>query len=237
MKAWHFTSDQLHDGRPIPPVGETLRHDGSLMMCESGFHASLRLIDSLMYAPGSILHRVEIGDDYESQGHNDKVVSYERTILWSFDATDVLRSFARLCALDVIHLWDAPAVVRRYLETGDESLRAAVQAIAWDAVHVAARVAAWAAAEDAFEYAAHAVARDGARAAAHAAAWAVARDGAHAAARDAARDGVRAAAWDGARAAIRAAADAAWVATRDGAREKQNKRLTTMVLDAAEKVE
>jgi len=40
--------------------------------------------------------------------------------------------------LDVIHLWDAPAVVREYLETGDESKR--------DAAWAAARDAAWGAA-------------------------------------------------------------------------------------------
>ena len=30
-----------------------------------------------------------------------------------YDATKVLRSFARKCALDVVHLWEAPSVVKR----------------------------------------------------------------------------------------------------------------------------
>lgn len=31
--------------------------------------------------------------------------------------------FVRMCALRVIHLWDAPEIVIRYLNTGDESIR------------------------------------------------------------------------------------------------------------------
>ena len=93
-------------------------------------------------------------------------------IVARFDATEPLRSFARQCALDVIHLWDAPAVVRQYLETGDESLR--------DAARYAARAAAWDAARDA--------------------AWDAARDAAWAAAWDAARAAAWDAAWDAARA-------------------------------------
>ena len=55
-----------------------------------------------------------------------------------------IRRFARECALDVIHLWDAPPIVKKYLETGDEKLRAAAWAAAW-AARAAARAAAWAA--------------------------------------------------------------------------------------------
>ena len=58
-----------------------------------------------------------------------------------YDATEVLQSFARKCALDVVHLWEAPPVVRRYLRTGDPKLRAAAR----DAARAAARAAAWAA--------------------------------------------------------------------------------------------
>ena len=71
-----------------------------------------------------------------------------------------IRRFGCQCALDVIHLWDAPPVVKKYLKTGDESLRAA----------------AWAAAGDAARAAAGAAAGDAARAAAWAAAWAAAGD-------------------------------------------------------------
>ena len=75
-----------------------------------------------------------------------------------YDATEVLQSFARKCALDVVHLWEAPPVVRRYLRTGDPKLRAAARDAAraaaratagggaWDAARVVARDVAWAAA-------------------------------------------------------------------------------------------
>ena len=47
----------------------------------------------------------------------------------------------------MIHLWDAPPVVREYLETGDETKRAAAWAAAgaaaWDAAGAAAWEAAW----------------------------------------------------------------------------------------------
>ena len=145
IEAWHFCADTLRDGRPIPPDGEWLVHDGDVIPCKSGLHASIRLIDALEYAPGSTLCRVILRGDIQHHG-NDKIVGRERQIVWRIDATAVLREFARKCALDVIHLWSAPDVVRKYLETGDESLRAAARAAAWDAAWDAARGAAWAAA-------------------------------------------------------------------------------------------
>jgi len=213
VQAWHFTGDTLRDGRPVPPVGETLVHDGPLEMCASGLHASRRLIDALRYAPGHMIHRVEMGGEIVKD--TDKLVATERTILWTVDGEDLLCDFARQCALDVIHLWDAPDGVREYLTTGDESLR--------DAASDAAR--------DAASAAASAAARAAARGAAWAASWAVARDAAWAAARDAARAAARAAAWD---AAWDAAWGAAWAAARDAARAAagiaQDRRLTMMVL-------
>jgi len=38
------------------------------------------------------------------------------------DVTELLFDFARWCALQVIDLWDAPAVVREYLETGEPDI-------------------------------------------------------------------------------------------------------------------
>ena len=55
-----------------------------------------------------------------------------------------LRKWACRCALSVAGLWDMPDVVRRYLETQDESLRAAAAAAAHAAY--AAYAAAYAAA-------------------------------------------------------------------------------------------
>jgi hypothetical protein len=38
---------------------------------------------------------------------------------------ETLREFARWCALQVVHLWDAPEIVIEYLQTGDEELMVA----------------------------------------------------------------------------------------------------------------
>ena len=218
--AWHFVNATLRDGRPVPADGGALKHVGPLVPCETGLHASERLIDALQYAPGQVLCRVQMGGTIKRE--EDKLVARRRTILWRIDATDVLRVFARRCALDVAHLWDMPPIVQHYLETGDESIRAAAQAAAQAAARAAALDAAWDAALAA------------ARAAAGAAAWAAARDAALAAARAAAG----AAAWAAAQAAAGAAAwaaalDAAWAAARAAALDAQNITLTEMVMALA----
>ena len=162
MIAYHFVGDTLRDGRPIPADGEWLVHDGDVAICETGLHASKHPYDALQYAPGPVLCLVECEDIVTEQ--DDKFVCRRRRIVKRFDATDTMRAFARHCALSVIHLWAAPDVVRRYLETGDESLRAAARDAAWDAAwdaaRAAARDAAWAAAWDAAWDAARAAAWD-----------------------------------------------------------------------------
>ncbi len=73
--------------------------------------------------------------------------------IWVFceaQTKDIQGEFARWCALQVIHLWDAPEVVKEFLETGDESkreaARSAVRAAAtWAATWNATGDAAWAA--------------------------------------------------------------------------------------------
>ena len=139
MKAWHFTNGALRNGDPIPADGEVLRWDGDCVMCESGLHASERIIDALKYAPGNMIHRVEC--DGIEDTHDDKLVCRARTILWRINGETLLRDFARQCAFDVIQLWEAPRIVRDYLETGDESKRAAARAAAWAAAGGAARAA------------------------------------------------------------------------------------------------
>ena len=161
MKAYHFTADTLSDGSPIPAIGETLRHEGDIVMCRSGLHASRHVFDALGYAPGHLLHRVIIVGDIVR--HADKIVGRERTITATLDATDVLQKFARMCALDVIHLWDAPDIVEQYLRTGDKSLRDAARAAAWAAAGAEAGAEAWDEAWDAARAAAWAEAWDAAR--------------------------------------------------------------------------
>ena len=212
MKAWHFTNgNKLRDGSPLPADGELLKHEEDVAICESGLHASRRIIDALQYAPGNTICRVECGVVVDK--HEDKFVCRERTILWRINGDKLLKLFARKCALDVSHLWDMPKIVEKYLTTGDEDIRAA------------ARDAAGAAAGDA--------ARDAAGAAARDAAGAAAGDAARSAARSAAAAWARAAAW-----AAATAWDGAWDGARDGARDaaryaaraRQNRRLTAMVM-------
>ena len=117
---------------------------------------------------------------------DDRIPSKDR--IWVFSKAmpeSKCREFARWCALQVIHLWDAPDVVREHLETGDEKLRNAARNAARNATRKAARAAANAAADAAANAAANAAADTAARAAARAAAWS-ARNAAGAAARNAA---------------------------------------------------
>jgi hypothetical protein len=168
--AWHFLNADwtTSSGNILVKVGEPLIHVGDLVPCRSGLHASARAIDALSFARGPVVTLVECDGEFVDHGTPaDKFICRKRTALWGYDSTDELWTFARLAALETLHLWpDAPAVVREFLETGDEDLRAAARAAAW----AAARAAAWAAA----------------RAAAWDAAWDAARDAARAAAWDAA---------------------------------------------------
>lgn len=233
VRAYHFVGDRLRDGRPVPADGVWLEYDGPIAICASGLHASRRPWHALAYAPGPVLCLVEV-EGIEAE-QDDKLVARRRRIVRRVDLTDDLRAFARQCALDVIHLWEAPDVVLRYLETGDESLRAAARDAAWAAARDAATDdAAWAAAWTAVRAAARgdaawdAAAWDVARAAAWDAAAATVRDAVRDAARaasaaaSAAWDAVRDAAWDAAWAA------AAWDAARDAARAAQGERFDAL---------
>ena len=104
--------------------------------------------------------RVELGG--EVLHDTDKSVAQTRTIIAMLPVEKtnaILREFARWCALSVVHLWDAPDVVRQYLETGDETLRVD----AAKAARASADAAAWASADAAAWAAADAAARDAAR--------------------------------------------------------------------------
>ena len=166
---WHFSEAnkclRYQDGRKIV-AGETLKVDGPLRMCDHGLHACRRLIDAARYAPGPYVWFVELSG--EVQHGDDKSVATERTAMWGYDATEVLRAFSRRVALDAVQkYWDEtkfgafPEVVKKWLETGDESLRSAAES----AARSAARSAAEAAAEAAAWYAAESAAASAARSA------------------------------------------------------------------------
>ena len=144
---YHFTGATLRDGRAIPKIDEWLVFEGTPIPCECGLHACPDAFDALQYAPGELLHQVELDGEIIEHGNPvDKYAAQKRRIIASIDATEILRLFARRVALDVIHLWDAPPIVREYLETGDESKRNAARAAASAAASDAAWDAAWAAA-------------------------------------------------------------------------------------------
>ena len=148
------------DGRK-PEAGVTHTVEGTPVLCKHGLHASRRALDALEYARSSVIWIIELGGVVVHG--DDKSAATERTYIKRADIESVLREFARWCALQVIDQWDAPDVVRQYLETGDESLRAAAWAAAGAAAGDAAWAAAWAAAGDAAGGAAWAAAGGAAR--------------------------------------------------------------------------
>ena len=141
---WYFSPDDMRlangDGRLIV-AGQKHEVALPLRLCSRGLHASRQVSDALRYATSGVVWRVRLS------GHivegSDKMCAEVREYLWGYNASDVLRAFARKCALDVIDKWGAPAVVREYLKTGDVSIRSAAESAAWSA--------AWSAAESAAE--------------------------------------------------------------------------------------
>jgi hypothetical protein len=170
MIYYHFTEPTLRNGEPIPPIGEWITCKGKIVPCKNGLHASPDAFDALQYAPGNLLHRVELDGDITPHGDPvDKFAARKRMIVASIDATGILRLFARRVALDVIDLWDAPPIVKEYLESGDESKRADASS-AGNAARTSASWAASSAACPAFRAASYAA--YGAGSAACAASWA-----------------------------------------------------------------
>lgn len=152
LLCWHFLADTglLRNGRTPPPDGEWLEHEGEIVPCKSGLHASVRAFNAVRGSLGSIVCRVEIdGDVVEHEGN--KHVGRRRKILWRANASATLRMYARRQALSVLHLWEAPDVMREFLVTGDEYLRKVAREVlhdghepVWNSVPDAARGVAWA---------------------------------------------------------------------------------------------
>lgn len=143
MKAWHWMRNDGSLGygdTRVPKDGEVLKHIGKLELCHSGLHASRCPLDALWYAPACTIARVECGGDVIE--NVDKLACTERTILWRSYATETLRHFARLCALDVVNLWDAPEVVKRWLRTVDESIRSEAYEAIYAGIYAPSRSAA-----------------------------------------------------------------------------------------------
>ena len=194
IKGWWFATKDKKlangDGRKIR-IGTTHKVKGEIIPCRHGLHLSRKPLDALEYAPGPIIYKV-IGSGVICP-HGEPVNKYvcsERTyIAGGIDASNTLWKFARMCALDVIHLWNAPDVVVEYLKTGNEKLRAASRAASWAALRAASR----AASGDASGAALRAALRSASRAASWVASGAALRSALRAASRAASGDALRAA--------------------------------------------
>lgn len=137
MKAFYFATPdrklRYRDGRAIA-VGVTHKHEGAVVLCESGLHAAATPFEALQYAPGPILYLVRLSGTIV-QG-DDKMAASERTYLAEYDATELLRRYACIQALKQIELIrpycserDYSAIME-YLTTGDAALREAAEAAA-----------------------------------------------------------------------------------------------------------
>ena len=166
---WHFAKIEngqpvMRNGKPII-IGKTYTVKKNVLY-KNGYHGSKNILDALDYAPGEWLSIRKISNNVITG--DDKVCGKECTHIKGVDITDILRDFARKCALDVIHLWDAPDVVVKYLKTGKKELRERAGDAAWTAANCAARAAA--------NYAANCAARAAANCAERAAANCAARE-------------------------------------------------------------
>ena len=116
LLGYHFTAGAcLRDGRPLPPVGEWLVHEGELLLCSSGLHASLTPFGALQWAPApkTTLHLVLVGGRVLRDG--DRVCATRRKIVASLEALPLCLRYARECALQVADLWACPSAVVDYL--------------------------------------------------------------------------------------------------------------------------
>jgi hypothetical protein len=77
MRAEYGTEGPWH-------VGEVREVTGPLVMCEHGYHASVRAIDALSYAAGPVICRDELS--VEILHAADKMVGHRRRLLWTLGA-------------------------------------------------------------------------------------------------------------------------------------------------------
>jgi len=152
--AWHFVEDTgklgFGDGRKVV-VGKTLsiKRGEKPECCFCGLHGSVDIVDALRYACGSLLCRVELWGDLDTQ--DDKVAARNRRVIWMVDATDLLQTFACWCAQRALERERAAG-----REPAKESWAAIEAKLAWlrgeidteelAAASATARAAAWAAA-------------------------------------------------------------------------------------------
>lgn len=156
IKAFYFATEdrklRYGDEREIV-VGETHSVDGEIKVCRNGLHASEKLLDALMHAPGCILYLVELSGHTDSSSH-DKLAARNRKYLAEFNVTEVLKEFARKQALINIEKIkpycseEKYNLIVKFLETSYDDAhararaRSAAAAVAYAVVCVASRAAA-----------------------------------------------------------------------------------------------
>ena len=180
--AWHWVREDRRlgygDGREVR-AGETIEHKGHIALCESGLHASTKILDALTYAPGPVICRVRLSGDVLRGG--DKIVAERRETLWMVDARRVLVVWACECAWEALQRAGNPdprsvAAIHEVMRQQRSGMRdQAKAAAAWAAASAAAYAASDAASDAAWD-AASAAASAAARGAARAAALAAAMD-------------------------------------------------------------
>lgn len=166
MRAYHFLQEDMTSGagNEAPwKIGEERIIDGSIELCQRGYHSSATWFDALQYAPGPMACIVEISEP-EAKGE-EKQVSRSRKLIACKDITRELRLFAcdqaeqalALARVEDKRSWNAIEVARRYADgnaTPDDLVAArdaawdAAKGAAWDAAWDAAWVAAWVAAKE-----------------------------------------------------------------------------------------
>lgn len=150
LRVWHFATDKLRDGRPLPKAGETLVHDGPVIPCKRGYHGSVRAIDALQYAPGAMVALCDLHGETKAHNNDKHVASHRTNVTDYVDATRVLHEFACWCATEALDREESAG------RTVDPRSRAAIATkLAWldgkatDSELDAAWTAAWDAAWDA----------------------------------------------------------------------------------------
>ena len=146
IQAWWFSEGTTlphGDGREVT-LGAIHKATGRIVACKNGLHGSENPRDALEYAPGAIVWRTRHWGTVKRD--DDKICStFREYVAGGVDASDILRVFARWCALhvyDKIAKYDKDGIVKRWLETGDESIRSAARSAAESAAWFAARSAA-----------------------------------------------------------------------------------------------
>jgi hypothetical protein len=175
--SWHFVSDdrrlQFDASHLTVDAGWVYHTDASIVLYESGMHASIHPMDALTYAPGPVLCRVAVWGDVVID--KDKIAGRNREVLAVRDVSRELRLFACWCARKVWRLLT------------DERSRAAVEVAERFAIGKATEEELFDAGEDAAtaaicnsalwnSYDVWTASREAARTCAKAAEWAAARE-------------------------------------------------------------